>query len=227
MPAPIRSPKSAQPARLAAAALTFIVWALLTASVLWWWLRAGSGAAAPEAPVAGRASADLDSTAVARALGSTGAAAAPQAPEEKKDTAADDARFALRGVLTHGQGGAALIAVGGKVRPVRVGAPVGDDAKGWTLREALPHAAVLAGDGRQLRLDMPGDEERSRIFKEHTGIGYKEYVTGKRIEFSKQLLLNTADSISDIAVKSGFIDSSSFSRMFKNNCGVSPNKFRE
>jgi len=67
----------------------------------------------------------------------------------------------------------------------------------------------------------------SRIFKEHTGIGYKEYVTGKRIEFSKQLLLNTTDSISDIAARSGFIDSSSFSRMFKNNCGVSPNKFRE
>ncbi len=67
----------------------------------------------------------------------------------------------------------------------------------------------------------------SRLFKEQTGIGYKEYVTAKRIEFSKYLLLSTQLSISEIAAQSGFIDSSSFSRMFKNNCGVSPQKFRE
>ena len=163
MSAPFRSLKTAQPARLVAAVLTFAVWALLAASALWWWLHARSSTAAPEAPVAGRASADVDGAAVARVLGSTGAATAPQAPEKKE---ADDTRFALRGVLTHGESGAALIAVGGQVRPVRVGAPVGDDAKGWTLHEALPHAVVLAGDGRQVRLDMPGDEERTRLIKE-------------------------------------------------------------
>ena len=67
----------------------------------------------------------------------------------------------------------------------------------------------------------------SRLFKEKTGIGYKEYITAKRIELSKHLLLSTSLSISDIAGRSGFIDSSSFSRMFKNNCGISPQKFRE
>lgn len=165
MSAPLRSLKTVQPARLAAAALTFTIWALLAASVLWWWLHTRSSAAAPEAPVAGRASTDIDGAAVARVLGSTGAATAPQAPETK-DAGANDARFALRGVLTHGADGAALVAVGGQVRPVRVGAPVGDDAKGWTLHEALPHAVVLAGDGRQVRLEMPGEEERTRLIKE-------------------------------------------------------------
>ena len=67
----------------------------------------------------------------------------------------------------------------------------------------------------------------SRIFKEQTGIGYKEYVTAKRIEFSKTLLLTTDATITEIAERSGFPDPSSFSRMFKNNIGVSPNKFRE
>lgn len=157
MPAPFRSPKTTRSARLAAAVLTFTVWALLAASVLWWWLRAGAAAAAPEAPVAGRASTDVDSADVARALGANGAAAPASAP-----AANTDGKFALRGVLTHGEGGAALIAVGGKVRAVRVGAPVGKDAEGWTLRTALPHAVVLAAsDGRETRLDMPDMQSRA------------------------------------------------------------------
>ena len=163
--APLRSLNTAQPARLAATALTFAVWALLAGSALWWWLRAGGGAAAPEAPVAERAQADVNSAALARALGATGAANAPAAPA-RAAAANPNVRLTLSGVLTHGQDGAALVAVNGRVRPVRVGAPVGKDAEGWTLREALPHAVVLVGgDGRQMRLEMPGDEERKRLIK--------------------------------------------------------------
>ncbi|MBQ9578810.1 MAG: hypothetical protein IJR28_04690 [Ottowia sp.] len=153
MLATARSPNTTRSARQAAAVLTFVIWALLAASVLWWWLRAGSSAA-PAAPVAARAQSDVDGAAVARALGANGTAAPASAPVVNTD-----GKFALRGVLTHGSSGAALIAVGGKVRTVRVGAPVGKDAEGWTLHEAQPHAVVLAGGGRQVRLDMPGPQE--------------------------------------------------------------------
>ena len=164
MLATVRLPNAARSVRLGAAALTFVIWALLAASVLWWWLRAG-GSAAPEAPVAGRASADVDSAAVARVLGAAGAAEAPTSAP----AASSDGQFALRGVLTHGEGGAALVAVSGKVRAVRVGAPVGKDAEGWTLHEAQPHAVVLASSGgRQVRLEMPGVQERQRFLERGT-----------------------------------------------------------
>ena len=163
MSAPLRSLKTAQPARLGAVLLAFVIWALLAASALWWWLHAGSSAAAPEAPVAARAPADVDGAAVARALGADGAATPASAPATAVSA---DGLFALRGVLTHGEGGAALVAVAGKVRTVRVGAPVGKDAEGWTLHEALPHAVVLAGGGRQVRLEMPDMAERARAARE-------------------------------------------------------------
>ena len=155
-----------------AALLALAVWALAAGSGVWWWLHAGSGAAAPAAPVAGRgAQAAIDTAAVARALGAeSNAAAAVSAPVAAVSA---DGLFALRGVLTHGAGGAALISIGGKAaRPVRTGAALGKDAEGWMLHEVQPHAVVLAAsDGRRQRLEMPGEEERARILKERATRG--------------------------------------------------------
>jgi YesN/AraC family two-component response regulator len=66
----------------------------------------------------------------------------------------------------------------------------------------------------------------SRKFKAVTGFGYKEYLTNIRIREAVGLLLNTAKSITDIAVECGFGDGNYFGDAFKKIKGVSPRVFR-
>lgn len=66
----------------------------------------------------------------------------------------------------------------------------------------------------------------SRIFKESTGIGFKEYITSKRIGIGKHLLSTTDKSIFDIAKETGFSDTTQFTRVFKSLCGIAPSKYR-
>ena len=155
-PLAMRSPLSP---RLTAGLLTLALWALVAGSALWWWLRVGQLSAPWRAPVAGAAPpvTAVDSAQVARALGAVPAAQAASAPAP--DVAG---RLALRGIVTYQGRGAALIAVDGKpARPLRVGATLEGVDGGWRLRSVSPHAAVLAADGRELRLEMPALARRS------------------------------------------------------------------
>ena len=146
--------------RLTAGLLTLAIWALVAGSALFWALRLGSGPQRPDAAVAGGpppGGMTVDTQAVARALGAVDAPAAAAAP-------APDvvARLALRGIVTHGGRGAALIAIDGKpARPVRVGATLDGVEGGWTVRSVTPRAVVLAADGREARLEMPPLAQRS------------------------------------------------------------------
>jgi len=146
--------------RLAVGLPTLLLWALLAGSALWWWLRAGQPAAPQPAPVAGGAPAarTVDSAQVARVLGAT--AAAPAAPAAAPELGG---RVVLKGVVTHGARGAALIALDGQpARPLRVGAELEGVEGGWRLRSVAPHGALLAAaGGRELRLEMPPLERRS------------------------------------------------------------------
>jgi AraC-like DNA-binding protein len=54
-----------------------------------------------------------------------------------------------------------------------------------------------------------------------------QYVIRKRIEFAKQLILETGSSLQDIAYKTGYSDYSSFFTVFKKNVGITPNEFRK
>lgn len=67
----------------------------------------------------------------------------------------------------------------------------------------------------------------SRLFKNHVGIGFSEYVSGKRLDMAKTLLLTTDMNIGDIAVQVGIPNANYFSRMFKTNVGVSPMQYRQ
>lgn len=66
----------------------------------------------------------------------------------------------------------------------------------------------------------------SRLFKDSVGIGFKEYITAKRMELSRQLLLTSDKSIVNITSEIGFDDPDYFSKLFKANYGISPSKFR-
>lgn len=67
----------------------------------------------------------------------------------------------------------------------------------------------------------------SKEFKEATGVGVLDYINGKRIAFAEDKLLNTNITISTIAKEAGFINSSSFIRVFKKINDMTPGAFRQ
>ena len=67
----------------------------------------------------------------------------------------------------------------------------------------------------------------SKIFKEETGEGFVEYLTGIRIEKAKELLNTTEYSIKEICSMVGYADPNYFSRSFKKNVGVTPTEYKD
>ncbi len=67
----------------------------------------------------------------------------------------------------------------------------------------------------------------SEVFKQSTGIAPWEYVTGLRLEQACALLKDTDRSITDIALSTGFSDSSYFSKVFKEKYSKTPSQYRK
>ena len=67
----------------------------------------------------------------------------------------------------------------------------------------------------------------SRKFKRVTGFGFKEYLCNIRLKEAEKLLLQTKDSITEIALQSGFNDSNYFGDVFKKARGMSPHQYRK
>lgn len=66
----------------------------------------------------------------------------------------------------------------------------------------------------------------SRMFQKYAGISYRDYLKSIRLEYAQRELMNTEDSISEIAVRNGFSDSRAFSKAFHKSYGVLPSKYR-
>lgn len=66
----------------------------------------------------------------------------------------------------------------------------------------------------------------TRDFKSAYGITPIKYLLNLRMERSKQLLINTNDTIHQIALKCGYENGFYFSRVFSKNIGVAPSKYR-
>ena len=66
-----------------------------------------------------------------------------------------------------------------------------------------------------------------RKFKDATGQTLSSYMTALRIDHAKQLLITTELDINEVCERCGYLDLSSFIRLFKSETGVSPGKFRE
>ena len=67
----------------------------------------------------------------------------------------------------------------------------------------------------------------SAKFKKLTGIGYREYITKRKVQESRRLLANTNKTISDIAESVGYKDMNSFYLAFKKINGFSPAVYRK
>lgn len=66
----------------------------------------------------------------------------------------------------------------------------------------------------------------SRLFKESTGTGFKEYVTAKRLDQAYKLLKTTTDSIGEVAKAVGIENAKYFFTLFKKHYGYSPQQAR-
>jgi AraC-like DNA-binding protein len=67
----------------------------------------------------------------------------------------------------------------------------------------------------------------SRIFRKYTGYSPYEYIINFRINYAKKLLRNTALSIKEISVASGFNSDTHFITTFKKHTNLTPKQFRE
>ena len=67
----------------------------------------------------------------------------------------------------------------------------------------------------------------SRLFKEATGRGFKDYVTEKRLEYGHMLLCTTQSSVAEISAAAGFENANYFSTVFKLKYGLPPTKYRK
>ncbi|WP_163580338.1 response regulator transcription factor [Gracilibacillus saliphilus] len=67
----------------------------------------------------------------------------------------------------------------------------------------------------------------SALFKEELQVTFSEYVTRKRIQEAKKLLLSTDLTIAEIAEKSGYQTSKYFIKLFKQFENMTPNTFRK
>ena len=67
----------------------------------------------------------------------------------------------------------------------------------------------------------------SRYFKTNMGINIVQYIRSMRIFYAKALLLHSDKSIAEVAEMVGIKSASHFSKIFENEVGESPNKFRK
>lgn len=64
------------------------------------------------------------------------------------------------------------------------------------------------------------------LFKKETGENFTSYVTKLRLTKAKELLMDVRLNISEIAVLVGYKNSRYFSRIFKENIGITPKEYR-
>ncbi len=67
----------------------------------------------------------------------------------------------------------------------------------------------------------------SAVFKEQTNVTFSEYVTRRRIENAKNLLVSTNCTVDEIAHKVGYQTGKYFIKLFKDYEGVTPSQFRK
>ncbi len=99
------------------------------------------------------------------------------------------------------------------------------------MRNTMEH--VQRNPGSQVRL--PEISERmgvsarhcNRLFKKHFGLPPLRFFQEERLEKAKDILLNTGQSIKEIAASLGFCDPFYFSSRFSRQFGLSPREFRK
>jgi len=77
------------------------------------------------------------------------------------------------------------------------------------------------------RLANMTDVSFSRFFKTRTGITFIDSLLEMRLGHASRLLIDTTQSVSEVAYNCGFNNISNFNRLFKKKKGCTPKEFRE
>ncbi|WP_280769665.1 response regulator transcription factor [Salipaludibacillus daqingensis] len=64
-------------------------------------------------------------------------------------------------------------------------------------------------------------------FKEQVGMTFSDYVTRKKLQYAKHLLLSTNETIAHIAEKTGYQTAKYFVKIFKSNVQMTPSEYRK
>jgi AraC-like DNA-binding protein len=94
----------------------------------------------------------------------------------------------------------------------------------FLFREALQEPDKIENILRKLPVSY---SKLRKDFKAHTGLSPNQYQLNLRLDKSKELLVNTSLSISEIAYQTGFESLSYMCKIFKKKTGVSPKLYRE
>ena len=77
------------------------------------------------------------------------------------------------------------------------------------------------------RLANMTDASFSRFFKARTGITFMDSLLEMRLGHASRLLIDTTQSVAEVAYNCGFNNISNFNRLFKKKKGCTPKEFRE
>lgn len=86
------------------------------------------------------------------------------------------------------------------------------------------HRPVRLGEAAEL-VNM-AETAFSRFFKAKTGTNFVDFLNDIRLSHASRMLIDTKDSITDIAAACGFTNISNFNRTFKREKGLPPKDFR-
>ncbi|MCX8124739.1 MAG: helix-turn-helix domain-containing protein [Spirochaetes bacterium] len=84
----------------------------------------------------------------------------------------------------------------------------------------------ISREGLAAMIDLHPDTF-SRLFKAYTGRSLPDYINELRINYAKDLLTATSESIVTIAFKTGFESLSTFNRAFHKICNTTPTAYRK
>jgi YesN/AraC family two-component response regulator len=92
--------------------------------------------------------------------------------------------------------------------------------------------SLETGFGSDISLEQVADDLNmsaaylSTYIKEKTGTNFIDHLNGLRMAKAKELLTETARQVSDIAREVGYLNVTSFNRLFKKTTGISPTEYR-
>ena len=66
----------------------------------------------------------------------------------------------------------------------------------------------------------------SRMFKQHTGVSFTQYLTLVRMTSFRQALIHERTSVAEICARSGFSSATTFHRVFREMNGCTPSEYR-
>ena len=95
------------------------------------------------------------------------------------------------------------------------------------IRYAIEHHAEDIALEEVLKVAHMSKPTFSRQFKRHTGKTFIDFLNEIRLDQVRRALLETEESISRIALQSGFGNLSHFNRLFRRHFGISPSEFRK